>query len=271
MFTFYGRTQPLARYPVDAALAIVKRLGFDGVEICLENPDLAPANLTHERVQQLGTCCDALGLARSMSYHMDYIYDDTILADTRKAIALAPACGARVFIISGTRDPGRADAWPRMVERTRELVQAAEAAGVTLALEFEPDFIVGSTAALHRLFDAIPSPHLQANLDLGHVFLCDPDPMQAIAGLAGRIAHGHIENMAHGVHCHLPPWTGDMDLRAYLQALAAIDFHGPLALDLYNEDYEAIGTRALTCLRAMGSDKSDHPSDLSHSSDSSDK
>ena len=71
----------------------------------------------------------------------------------------------------------------------------------------------------------------------------------------GRIAHGHIENMAKGVHCHLPPWTGDMDLGAYLQALAAIDFHGPLALDLYNEDYEAIGARALTCLRASVSDR----------------
>jgi len=38
-----GRTQPLAKYPVLRALEVIKALGFDGVEICLENEDMAPS------------------------------------------------------------------------------------------------------------------------------------------------------------------------------------------------------------------------------------
>lgn len=37
-----GRTQPLAHYPIGLCLEAIKRLGFDGVEICLENEDLRP-------------------------------------------------------------------------------------------------------------------------------------------------------------------------------------------------------------------------------------
>jgi hypothetical protein len=43
-----GRTQPLAKYSVPRALTILKDLGFDGVEICLENDDMAPDTLTYD-------------------------------------------------------------------------------------------------------------------------------------------------------------------------------------------------------------------------------
>ena len=247
----YGRTQPLAHQPILDALAILGRLGFAGVEICLENPDLAPERLTEDLARRVGEQAQALGLTRSVSYHKDFIHDDAMLAATKKAIRLTPAFGATVFVYAGSRPrAGEAGAWERMVARTRELVQVAEEVDVVLAQEFEPGFIVGCTADLHRLFAEVPSGHLQANLDLGHVFLCDPDPMAAIASLRGRIVHCHIENMACGVHCHLPPWEGDMDLAAYLRALDAIGYVGPLALDLYNEDYEQVGARAVSFLQA---------------------
>lgn len=246
---FYGRTQTLARYPVLDCLTVLRRLGFAGAEICLENPDLTPTELTEGFARQVGEHAQGLGLGRSVSYHKDFIHDDAMLAATKTAIRLTPAFGAEVFVYAGSRPrPDAADEWERMVARTRELVQVAEEVGVTLAQEFEPGFIVGCTADLHRLFAEVPSPNLQANLDLGHVFLCDPDPLAAIASLRGRIVHCHIENMGRGVHRHLPPWEGDMDLRAYLGALAAIGYAGPLALDLYNEDYEEVGPRAVAFL-----------------------
>jgi sugar phosphate isomerase/epimerase len=138
-----------------------------------------------------------------------------------------------------------------MVARTRQLVSLAEICGVRLAQEFEPGFIVGSTADVLRLFEAIPSPNLVANLELGHVFLCDPDPLEAIRQLGPRIVHGHIENMAAGVHNHLLPQEGDIDLSAYLRALKEVGFAGALALDLYQHDYEAVSPAALDFLRDL--------------------
>ncbi len=251
-----GRTQPLAKYPILDCLAVIRKLGFDGVEICLENPDLAPDQLNAGLIARVREQVEDLGLApHSISYHKDYIYDDAMFAQTRRAIALTPDFGAGIFVFAGTpKRTGDVAEWLRMVARTRELVAVAEAHGVTLAEEFEPGFIVGSTADLLRLFDAIPSPNLAANLDLGHVFLCDPDPLAAIRQLGGRIAHGHVENMKAGVHDHLLPHEGDMDLPAYLRALRDAGFTGGLALDLYRHDYEAVAGDAIAYLRAIGGD-----------------
>ena len=253
-----GRTQPLSRYPIGECLSVIRRLGFDGVELCLENPDLAPGLLTPELVGAVRAQVAALGLQpHSVSYHKDYIYDDAEFELTRQAIRWTPLFSTDLFVLSGSRRRSGDDGsetrpeWDRMVRRTAELVEIAQAQGVVLALEFEPGFVVGSTADLLRLFEAIPSSHLAANLDLGHVFLCDPDPLGAIRQVGPKVVHGHIENMRAGVHDHLIPQEGDMDLAAYLAALADAGFKGGLALDLYKYDYEAVAGEAVAYLRGL--------------------
>ncbi len=250
---FMGRTQPLAKVPIQDCLCVVRELGFDGVEVCLENPDLAPATLTPALAQRVRDTVARLGLQpHSVSWHVDYVHDAATFALTRRAIALVPDFGTRLFVFGGPAcRTGDAAEWRLMVARTRELVTLAEACGVVLAQEFEPGFVVGSTADLLRLFHEIPSPNLAANLDLGHAFLCDPDPLAAIRELGAKIVHGHIENMRRGVHDHLLPHEGDMDLRPYLQTLAGIGFTGGLALDLYKHDYAAVAPAALAYLRQL--------------------
>lgn len=248
-----GRTQPLGRYPLDRCLSIVKQLGFDGVEVCLENADADPEQLDNATLAYLRLRLERLGLDPvSVSYHRDYVRDDAELSRTLEGIARAPELGAKVFIFSG--GPGRsddADLWARAVDRAGRLVEAARRAGVTAACEFEPGLVVGSTGDLLRLFHEIRSPHLAANLDLGHAFLCDDDPVTSIRRLGGRIAHGHVENMAAGVHDHLLPWEGDMDLSACLHALEEVGFTGGLALDLYRQDYQQVAPEAVRYLRSL--------------------
>ncbi len=246
----FGRTQPLAHYPILDCLPVLQRLGFDGVELCMENDDLSPAVVTPRFAAEVGARATALFSAHSVGYHKDYIYDDGFFELTKRAIALTPDFGADILVFSGThKRAGDAAEWQRMIERTRVLVDVAADYGVTLAQEFEPGFIVGSTADLLRLFDEIPSPYLAANLDVGHVFLCDPDPLDAIRQIGDKIVHGHVENMARGVHDHLLPTEGDMDLGAYIRALVEVGFSGGLALDLYKYDYEAIAPGAIAYLR----------------------
>ncbi len=251
---FSGRTQPLyPQYRVLEALEVIKRLGFDGVEICLEVDEMAPAQLTEELVSSIYEKTLAVNLfPHVIGYHKDYIYNDEEFAQTQTAIRLAPAFGAEILVFSGTAErTGDADEWQRMCARTRTLVQLAEDCGIVLAQEFEPGFIVGSTQDLLRLFEEIPSPNLAANLDLGHVFLCDPDSLNSIRQLGSKIVHGHIENMARGIHNHLLPQEGDIDLGSYLQVLATIEFTGALALDLYSYNYEAVAPEALAFLKAQ--------------------
>jgi len=250
---FMARTHAVRQYPILRALEVVRALGFDGVEICLENADLAPHLLDESLASAVGARAAALGLAPvSVSWHVDYVYDDALYEGTRRAIALTPAFGTGTFVFGGTTARSGDEAeWQRMVDRTRVLARDAEAAGVTLAQEFEPGFIVGSTADLLRLFGEVPSPALAANLDLGHAFLTDPDPLESIRLIGPRIAQCHIENMRRGVHAHRLPDDGDMDLAAYLRALTAAGFTGGLVLDLYGMDLEQVAPGALTYLRGL--------------------
>jgi sugar phosphate isomerase/epimerase len=248
-----GRTQPLDKYPALRALEVLRDVGFDGVEICLENADMAPETLTPQIIRDVRHRVAELGLApHSISYHKDYLYDDGFFALTKEAIRMTPEFGTHLFVFSGpAKRSGDDQEWARMVGRTRELAVVAESSGVILAEEFEPNFVVGTTEDLLRLFAAVDSPALAANLDLGHIFLCDPDPMAAIRAVGDRIVHCHVENMATGVHDHLLPQAGDMDLKQYLQALSDVGYAGPLSLDLYKYDYEAIAPETIAYLRGL--------------------
>ncbi|MHB1317451.1 MAG: sugar phosphate isomerase/epimerase family protein [Anaerolineae bacterium] len=248
-----GRTQPLEKYPVLESLEVIKRLGFDGVEVCLETADMAPDSLTAGLIDAVRGRIEALGLMPySVGYHRNYIYDDHEYDLTLRAIRAARAFGSEMLVFSGTSSrTGDDSEWQLMIRRTAGLLEAAEKERIILAQEFEPGFVVGSTESLLRLFDELPSAYLAANVDLGHLFLCDPDPIASIAAIGPRIVHGHVENMATGVHDHLLPIEGDMELHLYIEALERAGFSGGLALDLYKHDYEAVAPREIAYLRSL--------------------
>jgi sugar phosphate isomerase/epimerase len=249
----YGRTQPLSKYPIHECLGVIKNLGFDGVEICLENDDIAPDKLNAQFIEAIRERLSELGITSySVSYHRNYIHNDSFFEQVKEVITLVKDFGTDVLVIGDTAKRSKdQEEWELMVERTRTLAEMAEDHGVVLAKEFEPGFIVGTTEELLRLFNEVPSPNLAANLDLGHVFLCDPDPVEAIRQVGKKIAHGHIENMKAGVHDHLLPHEGDMDLSLYLAALAEVGFEGGLALDLYRHDYEAVARDSISYIRGL--------------------
>jgi sugar phosphate isomerase/epimerase len=254
--TITGRTQPLSELKLAECLSRLHSLGFDGVEICLEHPDLEPRLLTRELAREVDGQLASSGMdARSVSYHRDYTRDDDVFEDMKRVIELTPLFGASIFVIGNTfacaPDGGGEgeDVWPRLVSRTRELARVAASHGVMLAEEAEPGFVVASTADLLRLFDDVASDALGANLDLGHAFLTDPDPIHSIELVGGRIVHCHVENMGRGVHKHMLPHEGDMDLVAYFAALRRAGFAGPMALDLYGYDYAAVAPDAIRFLR----------------------
>src|SRR5512147_32284 len=145
-----GRTQMLSQYSILASLEVIKQLGFDGVEICVEKKDWSLNDLTSIPAAAIRERVAALALApHSFSLHQDYIFNDDLFELTQAAIKLTPELGTNTFVLSGARRRRGDEAeWSRMVERTRRLVDLATEYEVVLALEFEPDFVVGSTAHL---------------------------------------------------------------------------------------------------------------------------
>lgn len=247
----FGRTQPLSRYSIWEALETIKRLGFDGAEVCFENEDIGFDKLDGQLAARIREKLSELSLKPySVSYHQDYVYNDENFTGLTKAISLTGKLGTDIFVIScpyaRMKDQ---EEWDKTVSRVRELSKTAEQYGVTLALEPEPNFVIGSTEALLRLFDEVSSPNLGANLDLGHMFLRDTDPIGMIHTVGKRAVHAHVENMKAGVHDHRLLDDGDMDLKVYLKALKDIGFKGGMALDIYKFDYEEIAPGSIEILR----------------------
>jgi sugar phosphate isomerase/epimerase len=251
-----GRNQVLGQSSLEDGFRALKGAGADAVELCHEHPAMSPERLARpdgaDLARRIGATVTEAGLRPSaVGWHCEYVTDEANFELLLKLVPLAPAFGTDVFITCGV---GRGEAPNKeelLLERTRALCDVAEASGVRLAIEYEPNFLVGDTDSLLRLCDAVGSDALGANLDLGHVFLVESDPIGAIRRLGRRVFHCHVEGMARGVHKHLAPYEGDLDLAVYLRELTAAGFDGALALDLYVPDYPAVAGRCFAYLRSL--------------------
>lgn len=252
-----GRTMMKSSLAIEDRIAALKECGYDEIELCFgnENAQFVPEFVKKGYAEYILECCKKVDIEiECISYHCGYVFDDERFSQLKTAIEAVTYYGVNTLIICNSVkrwECNQEEDWNTFIERTKELVALAEKTGITLAMEFEPSMVCGDTAGLHKMLEAIPSDNLMVNLDLGHVFLCDPEPMEAIKSLKGKVAHAHIENMSRGVHYHLPPHLGDMDLQEYVDALKEIGFDGAMSLDLYAFDYFEQSKMAIPMIKAM--------------------
>ncbi len=231
------RTAGYRAVDIEVAIRSLADIGYDGVELCLEHPDLAPERLTDARCAELVGIASDLGLEiATVSYHGDR--DPLPLRWERAlaAVALTPALGTDVLIVNSPR-PGQgapADLADEFRYQLSGQLALAELADVTVALEPEPGLLIASCADMLDLMDEFRSDRLRVNLDVGHAWLTEPDLGAAIASLGENIAAVHIEDMANGEHRHLVPGTGEMDLPGVVEALRSTGFGGWLTVDLFD-------------------------------------
>ncbi len=247
----------LPQYSYKDAVAFIMDSGFDGVEISAFDKQFRP----REEFYAPGFAAEMRDvMARrnvrgfSVSAHKDYTETPEAFRIVRDMIRVAAELGSGYAIINGAirrENEEYAAQWDAMIRQTKELAHMAGELGVKLAIEYEPGFVIDSTELLLRALREIDSPVVGINCDIGHVFLCDPDPMLAIGQSAPYILQCHVENMARGVHDHLVPWEGDMDLPAYVARLREVGFDGGLGLDLYKYEYADVCARCAAYFREL--------------------
>ncbi|WP_287031535.1 TIM barrel protein, partial [Methylobacterium sp. CG08_land_8_20_14_0_20_71_15] len=112
----------------------------------------------------------------------------------------------------------------------------AEARGVLPCLEPEPGMLIETLDD----FAALDVPGLRLALDTGHCLVTgEREPAAAVAEFADRIGTVAIEDMARGVHVHLPFGEGDMDVPGVLAALEGIGFERLICVELSRESHRA--------------------------------
>ncbi len=247
----------LPQFSYTEAVDFIMDAGFDGVEISAFDKQFNP----REEFYAPGFAAKMRGAMErrgvrgfSVSAHKDYTQSPEAFAIVRDMITVAADLGSRYAIINGAirrEDEEYAAQWDAMICKTKELAGIADGLGVKLAIEYEPGFVIDSTDLLLQAIREIDSPVIGINCDIGHVFLCDADPMRAIEQSAPYILQCHVENMARGVHDHLVPWEGDMDLPAYIAKLREVGFDGGLGLDLYKYEYADVCAKCAAYFRDL--------------------
>lgn len=251
-----GRTQMIrGAKSYEEAITRIADCGFDGVEINIYDYDF---HLNEEffhpgfgkRIKDYLQKCGMKSC--SVGAHMDYTESPENMQKVMDAIHVVHELGAEVMIITGAfRREGEAlkEQWKKQIECMKILAAQAGENQVKLAIEYEPGFVIHNSDLLLNAIKEVGDPVIGVNADIGHFFLEEQDPMAGIEKLGPYIMHAHLENMKRGVHNHLVPWVGDMDLEMYAQKFHAIGFDGCASLDVYQYNYEEIAKESIQYLK----------------------
>ncbi|MEW2516289.1 sugar phosphate isomerase/epimerase family protein [Streptomyces sp. NPDC046870] len=251
----YG-TNGLADLRLDDALALLADLGYDGVGLTLDHMHLDPlAPGLAGRTRRVARRLAGLGLDVAVETGARYVLDprrkhgpslldpdpeararrvDLLL----RAVRVAADLGATaVHCFSGIvppTDPGPAPAWERLAVSLSPVLDAAESAGVPLAVEPEPGHLLATLADFHHLRRLLGDPPaLGLTLDIGHCQCLEPlPPADCVRAAAPWLRHVQIEDMRRGVHDHLPFGEGEIDFPPVLAALAATGYRGLTVVEL---------------------------------------
>jgi sugar phosphate isomerase/epimerase len=251
---FGFRTGGFREWKIEAILEELARIRFDGAELCLESADMRPENFTRARADEIRHLMDEIGLEiASVSYHADVEPINQRLSNTSKALEVAEWLEADVLIINAerAREGEEEEQWRDLVHKLRDLTASAEKRGVNVAIEPEPLLVVSDTDDMLRMMDAVGSPNLKVNLDIGHAYITDPSLTDSIRQLGNVIVHMHIEDIKDKVHNHLELGQGDIDFAAMHAAFVEIGYHGYYVVDLFRlgDDPSGVAARSLAALR----------------------
>ena len=183
-----------------------------------------------------------------------------------KIIRAADLLGIPVVNTFIGRDPSKSveDNLRLFGEKWPPIVKLAEAHGICIGIENCPMYFtmdewpggknLATTPAIwDRLFDIIPSPAFGLNYDPSHMVWQMMDPVKPVLDYAHRFHHVHLKDahvhrdrlervgiMATPLEYHSPriPGRGDVDWKAFFDALRQVGYEGAACLEVEDKDFE---------------------------------
>src|SRR5262245_28848845 len=253
-------TNGLAHHRLFDAFALLADLGYEGVALTPDVGHLDPAT-TSERdweaarreLERRKLRCVVEAGARFVldpkrKHWPNLVTRDDTAAQRRiewygHVLRLARALNAElVSIWSGALEPDvtAAEAWPRLVDRLRRVLDDASSLKIPLCFEPEPGMLVASLADYRELRRRLARDDLLTTIDSGHLLVTEAGPAHAhLAEFAGTLRNVQLDDAKRGVHEHLPLGEGDLDLAGLLGELRRLKYAGPLALELSRDSHRA--------------------------------
>jgi D-psicose/D-tagatose/L-ribulose 3-epimerase len=241
----------------------LKEMGFDLIEVAVEDPALVDLKALKSALQQKemkAVMCGAFGPGRNLS-SLDAeersnaeVYLKWMI-DAAAELDAGPVIGPMYSAVGKARleDPDdREKEWQLAVSGLKEMCEYAAERGVRLAFEplnrFETDMVNVVEQGLKLIAD-VGEPNLGLHLDTFHMHLEEKDSAAAIHSAGDRIFHIHACENDRGV-----PGTGQVNWEGIFKALEEINYQGAVSIESFTPQVKSIA-RAVCIWRTIAPDQ----------------
>jgi predicted hexulose-6-phosphate isomerase len=243
----YEKALP-AEWSWDRRLSAMAEAGYDYAEISIDETDERLARLEWSKVERAAlrqaiadsgvpvmTMCLS-GQRRFPLGSQDRTTRARAFDIVAKSIALSVDVGVRIIQVPGYDvyfEPSDATTMARYHEGLRTVAEWAGQAGVMLALENVDVPASASLVQAMATVNHVNSPWFQVYPDIANVAACGYNPVAELPLCRDRIVAVHVKDSQPGIIRGIPFRSGIVQLEAVFQALASIDYRGPMTVEMW--------------------------------------
>lgn len=244
-------------------LQLARQLGFDFVEMSVDETDERLSRLNWSREQRLAlvSAVAETGVrvpSMCLSAHRRFPLgseDDAerfrALEIMRQAIQLAQDVGIRVIQLAGYDvyyQEANNETRRRFRDGLKQSVEMASRAQVMLAMEIMDRPLMNSVSKALGYAHYLNNPWFQLYPDLGNLSAWDNDVQMELQAGIGHIVAVHVKDTRPGVFKNVPFGTGVVEFERCFQTLEQAGYRGPYLIEMWSETSddptaEVIGAR----------------------------
>lgn len=220
----------------------IKSMGFDMVEIPIEDPELIPIEATRQALEDNGLSpiiCGAFGPSKDLTHEdttvhqncLDYIQACFDIGNALGGKFLAGPMYSAVGKARMLPEDQRKREWDLAVQNLQKVCQMAAASGQLIALEplnrFESD-LVNTAEDVRRMVNDINHPAAKILLDTFHMTIEERDIRAAINAAGDHLLHIQVSENHRGV-----PGTGLTPWGDFAEGVKDIQYQGTISIESF--------------------------------------
>jgi D-psicose/D-tagatose/L-ribulose 3-epimerase len=227
----------------------IKKMGFDAVEIPVEDPALVDVKEVKAALAANGLkpiICGAFGPTRDLT-HDDPKFHQICFDYLRACFEISAVLGARfvagpMYSAVGkarlVSDEQRKIEWDRAVNNLYKVCQMAESFGQEIALEtlnrFETD-LVNTAKDLMKMVADINHPAAKVLLDGFHLSIEEANLEEAVRTVGDKLIHVQVSENHRGI-----PGTGQTNWESFRRGLEAVGYRGVVSIESFTPNVQEL-------------------------------
>jgi D-psicose/D-tagatose/L-ribulose 3-epimerase len=236
---------PFTTQSIDTLFPKIAQLGFDVVEIAVEDPALIDVKKVKEALNQYGlqtVICGAFGNSRDLTNESKDVQQNGLsyieaCLDMCAELGVSFFAGPMYSAVGKARmlkPEQRKAEWDLAVHNLQKVCDMAGSRGLKIALEplnrFESD-LVNTANDVMRMVKDINHPAANVILDSFHMSIEERDVEQAIKAVGDKLIHVQVSENYRGA-----PGSGQTPWDAYKRGLEAINYKGIVSIESFTTD-----------------------------------